>query len=66
MKTKEKEVMKSLTRAEVFTNIVVERDCEVLEVFGPSVQFMVAPQSRGEAPCVLKGTIPPGRLCANP
>jgi quercetin dioxygenase-like cupin family protein len=60
MKTKEKEVMKSLTRAEVFASIVVERDCAVLEVFGPSVQFMVAPQSRDEAPCVLKGTIPPG------
>lgn len=52
--------MKSLTGTELFTNIVVERDCEVLEVFGPTLQFLVAPQSSDEAPCVLKGTIPPG------
>jgi quercetin dioxygenase-like cupin family protein len=45
---------------EMFTNIVVERDREVLEVFGPSLQFMVAPQSSDEAPCVMKGTIPAG------
>jgi hypothetical protein len=39
---------------------VVERDCEVLEVFGASLQFLIAPQSRDETPCVLKGMIPPG------
>jgi len=44
----------------MFTNIVVERDQEVLEVLGPSVQFLVSPQSSDEAPCVMKGTIPPG------
>jgi quercetin dioxygenase-like cupin family protein len=39
---------------------VVERDCEVLDVFGASLQFLIAPQSHDETPCVLKGTIPPG------
>jgi len=29
-------------------------------LFGPSVQFLVAPQQSDEAPCVIKGTIPPG------
>ena len=58
--TEEKEAMNTLTRTESFTNIVVERDREALEVFGPSVQFLVAPQPSDEAPCVMKGTIPPG------
>lgn len=44
---------------ESFTNIVLEGDRETLEVFGPSVQFLVAPQSSDEAPCIIKGTIPP-------
>jgi len=52
--------MNTLTRTESFTNIVVERDREALEVFGPSVQFLVAPQPSDEAPCVMRGTIPPG------
>lgn len=58
--TGEKEAMNTLTRTESFTNIVVERDREALEVFGPSVQFLVAPQPSDEAPCVMRGTIPPG------
>jgi quercetin dioxygenase-like cupin family protein len=55
-----KVTVKHLTGTEVFTNIVVERDREVLEVLGPTIQFLVAPQSSDETPCVLKGTIPPG------
>jgi quercetin dioxygenase-like cupin family protein len=52
--------MKPVTRIESFTHIIVERDREALEVFGPSIQFLVAPQPSDEAACVLKGTIPPG------
>src|SRR5258707_15797214 len=52
--------MKILTRTGLFTNIVDERDCDVLEVFGPTLQFLITPQSGDEAPCVIKGTIPPG------
>lgn len=51
---------KDTRNQEAFTKIVVERDREVLEVFGPSLQFLVAPQPSNEAPCVVKGTIPPG------
>jgi quercetin dioxygenase-like cupin family protein len=52
--------MKALTKTTAVTNIIVERDCETLEVLGPRVQFLVVPQSRDETPCVMKGTIPPG------
>ena len=60
VKAEKKEVIKILTRIGLFTNIVDERDCDVLEVFGPTLQFLIAPQSGDEAPCVMKGTIPPG------
>ena len=58
--TKKKEAVTTLTRAESFTNIVLQRECKALELFGPSVQFLVVPQPSDEAPCVMKGTIPPG------
>ena len=50
--------MHTLTRTESFTNIVVERERDALHVFGPNIQFLVAPQPSDEAPCVIKGTIP--------
>jgi quercetin dioxygenase-like cupin family protein len=31
-----------------------------IDLFGPSFQFLIAPQASDEAPCVIKGTIPPG------
>jgi len=31
-----------------------------LDAFGLSVQSLVAPQGSDEAPCFIKGTIPPG------
>src|SRR6266478_6631185 len=52
--------MNTRTTTQAFTHIVVERDREALDLFGPSVQFLVAPQPSDEAPCVIKGTIPPG------
>ena len=54
------QVRQSFAKAESSTHLVTESDCETLDVFGPSVQFLVAPQANDEAPCVLKGTIPPG------
>ncbi len=44
----------------MYTNIVIERDQEALDVFGPHVQFLIEPQPNDEAPCIFKGTIPPG------
>jgi quercetin dioxygenase-like cupin family protein len=52
--------MNTLTRTEAFTQVVAPSDGETLEVFGPTVQFLIAPQSSDEAPCIIKGIIPPG------
>jgi quercetin dioxygenase-like cupin family protein len=52
--------MNSRSKTEAFSDIVDERDRETLELFGPSFQFLLAPQPSDEAPCVIKGTIPPG------
>ena len=60
MTTEKQKVMAGITKAEPSTHLVIESDCETLDVFGPSVQFLVAPQGSDEAPCVIKGTIPPG------
>jgi quercetin dioxygenase-like cupin family protein len=51
--------MSACTTIDLFAHIVVERDCDAIDLFGPSFQFLVAPQSSDEAPCVIKGTIPP-------
>src|ERR1700736_6581752 len=32
----------------------------ILDVFGPTVQFVVTPEEAGQALCILKGIIPPG------
>jgi quercetin dioxygenase-like cupin family protein len=50
----------AMQNQKLFTNLIVEQHQELLEVFGPSVQFLVTPQPTDEAPCVMKGTIPPG------
>jgi hypothetical protein len=52
MATEKQKVVATLTKAEPSTHLVVESDCETLDVFGPSVQFLVAPQGSDEAPCV--------------
>jgi len=41
-------------------HVVVERDCQALDLFGPTVQFLTEPQPNDETPCAMKGTIPPG------
>ena len=60
MTTEKENVIADLGKAEMSTRLVAESDGEVLDVLGPSVQFLVAPQANDEAPCVIKGTIPPG------
>ena len=52
--------MANLDKVEPSTHLVIESDCETLDVLGPTVQFLVAPQGSDEAPCVIKGTIAPG------
>jgi len=52
--------MNTCTTIDLFTHIVVARDRDAMDLFGPSFQFLVAPQPSDDAPCVIKGTIPPG------
>jgi quercetin dioxygenase-like cupin family protein len=52
--------MSGSAEVESSTRLIIESDCETLDVLGPSVQFLVAPQANDETPCVIKGTIPPG------
>jgi quercetin dioxygenase-like cupin family protein len=47
-------------KKEPFAHVVVERDSQILDVLGPTVQFLTEPQPNDETPCVIKGTIPPG------
>jgi quercetin dioxygenase-like cupin family protein len=34
----------------------------ILDVFGPTVQFLATPEGAGESLCVMEGVIPPGRF----
>jgi len=58
--TEKQEAMSNLTRTEPSTHLVTEADYETLDVLGPILQFLLGPQGSDEAPCVIKGTIPPG------
>ena len=60
MTAEKQKVMVNLAKVEPATRLIIESDCETLDVLGPSVQFLAAPQANDEAPCVIKGTIPPG------
>jgi quercetin dioxygenase-like cupin family protein len=60
MTTEGQRVTQSFAKAESATHLVSESNCETLDLFGPSIQFLVAPRVNDEAPCVLKGRIPPG------
>jgi MGT family glycosyltransferase len=60
MTTEKQKVMFNLAEVEPSTRLIIESDCETLDALGPSVQFLVAPQTNDEAPCVIKGTIPAG------
>jgi len=33
---------------------------EVVEVLGPTITFLTPPDDSGDAPCVMRGTMPPG------
>lgn len=46
-------------KTESFAHVVVERDCQRLDLFGPTAQFLSEPQLNDETPCLIKGTIPP-------
>jgi hypothetical protein len=60
MTTEKQKVLSDSVGVERSTHLVVESDSEILDVLGPSVQFLVALQANDAAPCVIKGTILPG------
>jgi quercetin dioxygenase-like cupin family protein len=52
--------MEKLSKTVSFTRVVREGNCSVFEVLGASVEFLVGPQADDEAPCIIRGTMPPG------
>jgi quercetin dioxygenase-like cupin family protein len=42
-----------------FAHLVRPEDLETIDVFGPTIQFITSP-SETNAPCIMRGTIPPG------
>ena len=42
------------------TRIVNEGTCGVLDVFGPTLEFLILPEEADGAYCVMTGTIPAG------
>jgi quercetin dioxygenase-like cupin family protein len=40
--------------------LVDPRTVETIEVLGPTIQFLSTPEPDDNAPCVMRGTIPPG------
>jgi quercetin dioxygenase-like cupin family protein len=45
-----------------FAHLVDPREVETLEVLGPTVSFLTAPEEGDDVPCVMHGTIPPDRV----
>jgi quercetin dioxygenase-like cupin family protein len=45
--------------AERFAHLVDPRTVETVDVLGPTIQFLTSPDEGKDAPCVMRGTIPP-------
>jgi mannose-6-phosphate isomerase-like protein (cupin superfamily) len=52
--------MEILSKNVSFARVVREGNGSVFEVLGASVEFLVGPQADDEAPCIIRGTMPPG------
>jgi quercetin dioxygenase-like cupin family protein len=52
--------MEKLSKTVSSTRVVREGDCSVFEVLGARVEFLLGPQADDEAPCIIRGTMPPG------
>jgi quercetin dioxygenase-like cupin family protein len=46
--------------AERTARVVDPRNVEILDVMGPTIQLLTAPGEPDDAPCIMRGTIPPG------
>ena len=53
-------IMEKLSKTVSFAHVVRKGDCSVFEVLGARVEFLVGPQADDEAPCIIRGTMPPG------
>ena len=53
-------IMEKLSKTVSFARVVREGDCSVFEVLGASVEFLLGPEADDEAPCIIRGTMPPG------
>lgn len=51
-------IMNTRTRMKSFTNIVVEREHEAIEVFGPSIQFLFCDPKRWHRPSQGRRVLP--------
>jgi quercetin dioxygenase-like cupin family protein len=52
--------MATRATAHAIAHLVDQDGAELLEVLGPTVAFLTAPEGGDDAPCVMRGTIPPG------
>jgi quercetin dioxygenase-like cupin family protein len=52
--------MEKLSKTVLFARVVRKSDCSAFEVLGARVEFLVGPQADDEAPCIIRGTMPPG------
>lgn len=48
--------------AERVAHLVDPDGVETIEVFGPTIQFLTSPDDGEHAPCVMRGTTPPGAV----
>ena len=40
--------------------LVLVRGTEVVEVLGPTIEFLTAPETDDASPCIMRGTVPSG------
>ncbi len=52
--------MSALTPGEPVARLLDARNIETLDVLGPTIEFLSAPEGSDSAPCIMRGTIPPG------
>jgi quercetin dioxygenase-like cupin family protein len=52
--------MSHAASAERVAHIVDPRTVEAINVLGPTIQFLTPLEGSQDAPCVMRGTIPPG------
>jgi quercetin dioxygenase-like cupin family protein len=53
-------IMEKLSKTVSFARVVQEDDCSVFDVLGARIEFLHGPQADDEAPCIIRGTMPPG------